>query len=322
MKLFNQKKGSVDEVKQVPFKLERDIQDLVEKNTDSIFNLLFIQSELRVDKYRIDSLCFDEENNSFVIIEYKKGSSYSVIDQGYTYLQLLLNNKSDFLLVLSQHFNKVFNTNEIDWSQSKIIFVSPSFNSYQKDSVNFKNLPFELWEIKRFSNNTLIFNQHKSSSNESIQSLNSLKNKNLISSVSKEVKVYDIEDLISNISQNNLDKWNEIVSRLNEMEGVELKPKKNYVSIIIGGVSFKTILYLRFQKSKMKIRIIRGVHNPDGYKGENYFTIDDPKNVTTKTQRTLNNGSTQKFYEITVDNDFDIDYLMFLIKQKYNNINK
>lgn len=322
MKLFNQKKGSVDEVKQVPFKLERDIQDLVEKNTESIFNLLFIQSELRVDKYRIDSLCFDEENNSFVIIEYKKGSSYSVIDQGYTYLQLLLNNKSDFLLVLSQHFNKVFNTNEIDWSQSKIIFVSPSFNSYQKDSVNFKNLPFELWEIKRFSNNTLIFNQHKSSSNESIQSLNSSKNKNLISSVSKEVKVYDIEDLISNISQNNLDKWNEIVSRLNEMEGVELKPKKNYVSIIIGGVSFKTILYLRFQKSKMKIRIIRGVHNPDGYKGENYFTIDDPKNVTTKTQRTLNNGSTQKFYEITVDNDFDIDYLMFLIKQKYNNINK
>lgn len=322
MKLFNQKKGSVDEVKQVPFKLERDIQDLVEKNTESIFNLLFIQSELRVDKYRIDSLCFDEENNSFVIIEYKKGSSYSVIDQGYTYLQLLLNNKSDFLLVLSQHFNKVFNTNEIDWSQSKIIFVSPSFNSYQKDSVNFKNLPFELWEIKRFSNNTLIFNLHKSSSNESIQSLNSSKNKNLISSVSKEVKVYDIEDLISNISQNNLDKWNEIVSRLNEMEGVELKPKKNYVSIIIGGVSFKTILYLRFQKSKMKIRIIRGVHNPDGYKGENYFTIDDPKNVTTKTQRTLNNGSTQKFYEITVDNDFDIDYLMFLIKQKYNNINK
>ena len=321
MKLFNQKKDSVDEVKQVPFKLERDIQNLVEKNTESIFNLLFIQSELRVDKYRIDSLCFDEENNSFVIIEYKKGSSYSVIDQGYTYLQLLLNNKSDFLLVLSQHFNKVFSTNEIDWSQSKIIFISPSFNSYQKDSVNFKNLPFELWEIKRFSNKSLIFNLHKSTSNESIQSLDNSKNTNLISSVSREVKVYDIEDLTSNISQSNLDKWNEMVSRLNEMEGIELKPKKNYVSIIIGGVSFKTVFYLSFQKTKMKIRIIRGVHNPDGYKGENYFTIDDPKNVTTKTQRTLGNGSTQKFYEITVDNDFDIDYLMFLIKQKYNNIN-
>ena len=30
-----------------------------------------------------------------------------MIDQGYTYLQLLLNNKSDFLLTLSQHLNKV-----------------------------------------------------------------------------------------------------------------------------------------------------------------------------------------------------------------------
>ena len=107
MKLYNFKNEKVSEVNQIPFKLEKEIQSLVEKNTESIFDLLFVQSELTVNKYRIDTLCFDEESNSFVIIEYKKGSSYSVIDQGYTYLQLLLNNKSEFLLVLSQHFNKV-----------------------------------------------------------------------------------------------------------------------------------------------------------------------------------------------------------------------
>ena len=131
----------------VPFKLERDIQELVEKNTESFFNVEFIKTEYTVGKYRIDSLCYDKENKSFVIIEYKKGKSYSVIDQGYTYLQLLLNNKSDFLLTLSQHMNKVLSADDIDWSQSKIIFVSPSYNSYQKDSVNFKNVPFELWII-------------------------------------------------------------------------------------------------------------------------------------------------------------------------------
>ena len=103
MKLYNYKNEKVSEVNQIPFKLEKEIQSLVEKNTESIFDLLFVQSELTVNKYRIDTLCFDEESNSFVIIEYKKGSSYSVIDQGYTYLQLLLNNKSEFLLVLSQH---------------------------------------------------------------------------------------------------------------------------------------------------------------------------------------------------------------------------
>ena len=113
MKLYNFKNEKVSEVNQIPFKLEKEIQSLVEKNTESIFDLLFIQSELTVNKYRIDTLCFDEESNSFVIIEYKKGSSYSVIDQGYTYLQLLLNNKSEFLLVLSQHFNKVLKMEDV-----------------------------------------------------------------------------------------------------------------------------------------------------------------------------------------------------------------
>ena len=54
---------------------------------------------------------------------------------------------------------------EIDWSQSKIIFVSPSFNSYQKDSVNFKNLPFEalddwtaMMAIPRSTTNLMVSN--------------------------------------------------------------------------------------------------------------------------------------------------------------------
>jgi RecB family endonuclease NucS len=96
MEVFNLKNDKVEEVELKPFKLERDIQNLVEKNTETFFQLEFISSELTVGKYRIDSLCYDNENNSFVIIEYKKGNSYSVIDQGYTYLQLLLNNKIRF----------------------------------------------------------------------------------------------------------------------------------------------------------------------------------------------------------------------------------
>lgn len=136
MKLFSVNKDVLEEVDGVPFQLEKDIQGLIEKNVNTIFGLTFIQSELSVDKYRIDTLCYDEENNSFVIIEYKKGTSYSVIDQGFTYYQLMLNNKSDFILVLSHHLGKLLKVEDIDWGQSRIIFVSPSFNSYQKDSVN------------------------------------------------------------------------------------------------------------------------------------------------------------------------------------------
>ena len=137
MKLYNITKDKLNLVETKQFPLERDIQNLIQKNTLELFNVEFVESELTVGKYRIDTLCYDEENNSFVIVEYKKGDSYSVIDQGYTYLQLLLNNKSDFLLTLSKHFNRVLDVKDIDWSQSKIVFISQSFNKFQKDSVNF-----------------------------------------------------------------------------------------------------------------------------------------------------------------------------------------
>jgi len=97
-----------------------------------------------VGEFRLDSLCYDNETNSFVVIEYKRGSSYSVIDQGYSYMSVMLNNKSDFILEYIEETGRSLKKSEVDFSQSRIIFISQSFNSYQKNSVNFKDVPFEL----------------------------------------------------------------------------------------------------------------------------------------------------------------------------------
>lgn len=320
MKLFIENNTFLNELEQKSFKLEKDIQSLIEINTEKVFNLKFIESELSVGKYRLDTLCFDEENNSFVIIEYKKGSSYSVIDQGYTYLQLLLNNKSEFLLVLSQYFNRVLRVEDVDWSQSKIIFISPSFNSYQKDSVNFKGLPFELWEIKRFTNGVIVLNQHLSTSEETIESLNDIKSKNVINSVNREVKVYSIEDHISNMSKPISEKWNDLKDSIMELDGLELVPKRHYVGLVVDGSSFSTICYIKFRKNKVVFTIIRGIENTDGTNSENFFTIDDPKGIVKEHHRVLNNDTTQKTYDISLDINSDLNYVMFLLRQKYNNI--
>ena len=98
MQLFKLSKKSLISVSEQPFLLEKDIQTLVEANIYDLFGYSFVSSEFSVSNYRLDSLCFDEENSSFVIIEYKKGSSYSVIDQGYSYLSTMLNNKAEFIL--------------------------------------------------------------------------------------------------------------------------------------------------------------------------------------------------------------------------------
>lgn len=317
MELYNLNKENLEEVNLVPFKLEKDIQALVEKNTESIFELEFIESEFRVEKYRIDTLCFDLENNSFVIVEYKKGSSYSVVDQGMTYLQLMLNNKADFLLRLSQHKGKVLEMKDVDWSQSKIIFVAESFNSYQKDSVNFDNLPFELWEIKRFTNNTIVFNKHKSNSNESIGSLTDTKKKSAFSEINKEVKVFTEQDHLSKSDETIVEKWIELKEMISELTGAELIPKRQYISLMYGN---KTLAYFGFQKSTIKMDFVRGNLKIDGSKSKNFFTIDDPKKITKESSWTWKSGNKGTIYKVSILKDTDIDYIMFLIKQKYKNL--
>ena len=51
---------------------------------------------------------------------------------------------------------------DVDWTQSRVIFVSPSFTTYQAKAIEFKDLPLELWVIKIYSNNTILFNQIQS----------------------------------------------------------------------------------------------------------------------------------------------------------------
>ncbi len=317
MELFNLKQDKVVKVDLKPFKLEAEIQSIVEKNIGTIFQMEFIQTEFSLGNYRIDTLCYDNENNSLVIIEYKRGNSYSVIDQGYSYLQLLLNNKSDFILRLSQHFNKVLKVDDIDWSQSKIIFISQSFNTYQKDSVNFKNLPFELWEIKRFANDSVILDRHISTSKESIESLSNTENQNAISAVSKEVKTVDENFHLDKTDDVIRQKYKEIKEQVLELEGVEVVPKNNYISLMYGS---KTIAYFNFRKNAISLDVLRGNINPDGSKSKNYFNIDDPKNISEEGSWEWKTGTQGNYYKIRVVKDSDVEYLMFLLKQKYNNI--
>lgn len=317
MELFKINKGVIENIKLEPFKLERDIQNLIEGNTIGLFQLAFIKSEFTVGKYRIDTLCYDEENNSFVIIEYKKGNSYSVIDQGYTYLQLLLNNKSDFVLAISQEKNKIFRVEDIDWSQSRIIFISPSFNSYQKDSINFKNIPFELYEIKRFENNTFILNKHETSSKEKIDSLSDVKTGSVISEVSKEVTVVDEENHTSKLDELMQEKWELLREQLLELDDLELDPKKYYIN---AKVNNKSVAYLNFRSSNISIEIQRGNLNTDGKRSKNFFNLDDPKNLAEERSWEWKSGVKGNLYLIKFNRKSDLDYVMFLLKQKYRSL--
>jgi predicted transport protein len=199
------------------------------------------------------------------------------------------------------------------------MFISQSFNSFQKDSVNFKNLPFELWEIKRFSNDLVILNKHNSTSNESIDSLNSnnLETPNIIQTVNKEVQVVDEEFHLNKLDEGTKLKWFELKEKLEELENIELEIKKPYISL--NGEN-KKISYFNFRKNYISVDILRGNINPDGSKSKKYFTLDDPKGISEEGFWEWKSGVKGNYYKIKFNNSVNIDYIMFLIKQKYDSL--
>src|SRR5690348_11825535 len=112
-----------------PATLERQIQSLCEKNLLQLFGLEFIASEFTVRNVRLDTFAFDPESNSYVISEYKRGASLSIIDQGFTYLSLLQNNPEAFVLKHAESKSLLMKMQDIDWRKSRVFFVSPDFTA-------------------------------------------------------------------------------------------------------------------------------------------------------------------------------------------------
>lgn len=307
MDLYKLSNGQKLEVlESTKFDLERDIQSVIEKNTQELFNLQFVKSELTIHNYRIDSLCFDQELKSFVIIEYKKTQSYSVIDQGFTYLSTMLNNKSDFVLEYNETTGSNLKRDEIDWSQSRVIFISPAFSQYQRDSVNFKDIPFELWEVKKFGNDLIGLNQLFSTSKESVKGIE--KSKDIVLS---EVQVVDEESVLEKTPENIKKIYEELKDGMSLWGDVSFKSKQNYISVLRGN---KVKIYLNPQKNQLKIDMLRKVDFTGNVKSvPTNFTLDDPKKMFT-----LFENQYKELYTLSIKDTKNIDYILLMMKQKFD----
>ena len=304
MKLFNINEGTLTKIQPDSFKLEKDIQELVEQNTQSLFGLEFVKSEFSIDNFRLDTLCYDPEKNSFIIVEYKKDKNFSVIDQGYTYLSLLLNNKAEFILEYNESKQKSLRRDDVDWSQSRVLFISPRYTNYQKHSVNFKDVPFELWEIHRYANGTIGLLKHEADSKESIQQTSTGEANSVMKSVSNEVKVYDEEYHLEK-SLNRPEEVKELYYKLKDRilelgddiemkylsQTIQFKLQKSFVDLIIYNSGVIAVINMK--------------------KGE----LDDPRNKTRDVSEKGHWGNGDYKYKFTPEEE--LEYGIYLIKQSY-----
>lgn len=303
MKLFTLKDNKIRDIAILPFKLEKEIQAIVENNLKELFELRFVKSELTIKNFRIDTLGFDEETKSFVVIEYKKDRNYSVIDQGYTYMSLMLNNKSDFILEYNEICGKNLKRDDVDWSQSRVIFISPHFTEYQKHSVNFRDVPFEIWEIKKYENGLIWFVQHKNTSEESVSTISTIEN-TMVEKVSREVKVYTEDFHLESKKLNDGIKelYFLLKERIMNLGEINIVPRQQY----IGFKRKRNVVDIGFQKGNLVVWI-------NLKKGK----LDDPKGMTRDISDSLGFGNGD--YDIKIYPDSDLDYLMSLINQSYKN---
>ncbi len=300
MPLFSMNRGSLERIDKVDFKYERDIQNLTEENMNQIFGLEFVKSEFQLNNLRMDTLAFDKETNSFVIIEFKRSTNFSVIDQGFAYLALLLNNKADFILEYNESKDISLNRKDVDWSQSRVIFVAPQFTTYQRQAIDFKDLPIELWEVTKYKNKTILFNQLKAS--QSSESINKLSSKNeIVQKVSDEVKVFTEEDHLENLSDNTKEKYDKLKERIYALgDNVEVKPTKLYIAF----KSNTNFCDITLQRNKMKLWL-----------NVRKNTLDDPRGMARDVSNVGHWGNGD--YEVILNSESDLDYLMTLIRQSY-----
>jgi predicted transport protein len=92
---------------------------------------------------------------------------------------------------------------------------------------------------------------------------------------------------------------------------VSFKSGKNYIKILRGR---KVKIYIIPQRNNLKIDMIRR----SDFKGNVQsvpirFTLDDPKNLFK-----LNKRSHQENYIITINNNKNLDYILLLMKQKFD----
>lgn len=274
---------------------EKELQTYFEKNLEMILNYKFIETEFTVGDFRIDTLAFDSETNSFRIIEYKNVRNASLVDQGYTYLKLLLERKADFVLKYNTKTNSNLTPEKIDWSQSRIVFVSPIYNKFQLNASDFKDIPVDLIKVTRYEEDIIDIEFIQKNSNVSIKSVQ-LKDSQKV--VDKEIKVYTEEDHLSNLPDKTKQLYYELKNRILELDDIDVDVKKVYIAF----KGIRNIVDVEFTQNKLRIEI-------NMKKG----TLDDPLNIARDITNIGHWGNGD--YRVEISNIDDIDSIIPLIKQ-------
>jgi predicted transport protein len=157
IKLFNIVAGTATEIQGTASHLEKPFQSLIETNLSPLLGIRFLATEYSTGKThagRIDTLGFDEDNSP-VIIEYKRSSQENIINQGLFYLDWLMDHQAEFKLLVLEKFGKP-SADAIDWSGPRLICIAADFTKYDSHAVQQMDRNIELLRYRQFGKDLLL----------------------------------------------------------------------------------------------------------------------------------------------------------------------
>ena len=290
------------------FSDEKALEDYIVENLYTCLGLKYIDRQFNINngEYIFDIVGYDEDNSSFVIIELKNTKNPYLFDQGVNYLRIMLENKAELVLKYNNKFKKNKDINSFNWEESRLIFISPEFKKEQIGSLNWIDLPIDLYKITKYKGNVVELNHIEKTGTAQLNTFSKGKNKrnssSTISIIGKELKVYTEDTLLKEkkVNENIQDIYYDIRDRILDLGNIDIKVTKLYVAF----KGNSNIADIEFRKEKLIVFI-------NLKKGK----LNDPFHLAKDISETGAHGNGD--YCIEVSKKEDIKNVLELIKQSY-----
>lgn len=157
IRLFRIQQQRAAEIAGTGSDLERPLQSLIESNLSALLSVRLIASEYSTGKKhqgRIDTLGLDL-NNRPVIIEYKRKTGETVINQGLSYLNWLMDHQAEFKLLVLDRFGKSV-ADAIDWNRPRLICIASEFTKRDSEAIQQMTRNIQLIRYRQFGSELLL----------------------------------------------------------------------------------------------------------------------------------------------------------------------
>ncbi len=157
IKLFHFHGAQVTELAGAAVQVEKSLQKLFEANLEALLGIRFLASEHStgaVHGGRIDTLGVDEDNSP-VIIEYKRSVNENVINQGLFYLDWLLDHRKEFQWLVMERLGPEV-AKAVDWTSPRLLCIAGDFTRYDEHAVKQIARNIELIRYRKFGDDLLM----------------------------------------------------------------------------------------------------------------------------------------------------------------------